>query len=114
MFIDRVDAVLLAPVDDLGEEEIVGQHDEERQAPAHHQQPPHPLSVVPEGVHEEELEVGALAQHPEVGGQGGVGGRHVQRHAPRRLRVDVVEGEDEGVVEQPRRVTTVADNKFTR
>ena len=61
-----------------------------------------------EDVHEEELEVGSLAEHPEVGGEGGVGGGHVDRDAPGeagRRSVGLDEDVDDQVVREPGEVT---------
>ena len=87
---------------------VVGDDNEERRDPAHHQHPPHPLLVVVEDVHEEELEVGSLAQHPEVGGEGEVVGGHVDREAPGqagRGALGLNEDVDHEVVGQPGKVT---------
>ena len=87
---------------------VVGDHNFERRHPAHHQHPLHPLLVVVEDVHEEELEVGALAQHPEVGGEGEVVGGHVERDTPgqaRRGAFGLKEKVDHEVIGQPGEVT---------
>ena len=86
---------------------VVGDNNEERGHPPHHQHPLHPLLVVVEDVHEEELEVGALAQHPEVGGEGEVVGGHVNRDAPGQAgrAVGLNEEVDHEIVREPGQVT---------
>ena len=87
---------------------VVGNYNDQRGHPPHHQHPLHPLLVVVEDVHEEELEVGPLAQHPEVGGEGEVVGGHMDKDAPGqtgRGSVGLNEEVDHEIIGEPGEVT---------
>ena len=95
-------------VGDFIKEYVVGDSDEKRQAPANKEEAADSLFVIVERVNEEQLEVGSLAQHPEVGGEGEVVGGHVDREAPGqagRGAVGLNEDVDYEVVGQPGKVT---------
>ena len=74
-------------------ENVVRDSDEKGEAPADTEEAADSLLVIVKRVNEKQLEVGALAQHPEVGGEGGVGRQHVNGHAPAQAALDEVEYE---------------------
>ena len=66
-------------------EDAVGDNTESRQPPAQDHQNSQSVLVRLESVEQDHLEVAALAQHPEVGGDGEVGDDEVEDPAPDRV-----------------------------
>ena len=90
-------------VGDFIKEYVVGDSDEKRQAPANKEEAADSLFVIVERVNEEQLEVGSLTQHPEIGGEGGVSCQDIDGHAPAQTALDEVEYKQ--IVEEPRNIT---------
>ena len=87
------------------EEGVVRDDDEQWGQPAKDQQTLHPLLVIMESVHQQQLKVGALTQHPEVGGQSEVSGGNMDANTPANSNMDEDLFEDEEIVEEPRDIT---------